>query len=72
MQVHHRCRNRACVNPEHLDVLTPAEHKLLHQVENRLNHLALQAAAGDTFMLMEADPHKRAAASRATIRWALT
>ncbi len=34
-QVHHTCRNRACVNPDHLVALTPAEHKRRHAIEDR-------------------------------------
>lgn len=26
MQVHHRCRNRRCVNVDHLELLSPREH----------------------------------------------
>jgi hypothetical protein len=27
---HHRCKNRACVNPWHIDILTKAQHSGLH------------------------------------------
>ena len=33
--VHHTCRNRACINPEHLVALTPAEHARIHALEDR-------------------------------------
>lgn len=31
--VHHECGNRRCVNPDHLAVLSEAEHKGLHLAE---------------------------------------
>ncbi len=32
--VHHTCRNRACVNVEHLQILTRQDHMQLHMVED--------------------------------------
>lgn len=29
--VHHRCEHPPCINPEHLQAVTPAEHGLLHR-----------------------------------------
>lgn len=33
-EIHHRCRNRLCVNVRHLEVVTKAEHGRLHAGEN--------------------------------------
>jgi hypothetical protein len=30
LQLHHRCHNTACVNPDHLQVMTASEHQLEH------------------------------------------
>jgi hypothetical protein len=29
-EVHHRCENKVCVNPEHLQLVTSCEHKRIH------------------------------------------
>jgi hypothetical protein len=31
--IHHVCENRRCINPEHLQVLTHAEHQRLHNTK---------------------------------------
>ena len=30
MVLHHKCGNKRCVNPDHLEMLTPAEHLAVH------------------------------------------
>lgn len=53
MQIHHRCRVKACVNPEHLTVISPTEH---HRIPNgqvkltweRVREIRERHAAGET------------------------
>jgi hypothetical protein len=35
--VHHRCGVRACVNPEHLELLSPGDHSRLHDALTPVN-----------------------------------
>ncbi|MDU4747377.1 HNH endonuclease [uncultured Pantoea sp.] len=38
MHVHHDCRNRKCINPDHLKVMTPDDHAALHAKELYSGH----------------------------------
>ena len=33
--LHHECRNKGCVNPEHLTPMSPGDHSRLHAAEGR-------------------------------------
>ena len=35
MLVHHRCFNKACVNPDHLELMTPSDHVTFHRNHER-------------------------------------
>ena len=37
MHVHHRCQQPGCINPEHLEALSPTDHAELHWAERRLD-----------------------------------
>lgn len=45
--VHHVCEERACINPEHLKVLTPAAHKAFHTRTMCEDLLRLSSSDGD-------------------------
>jgi hypothetical protein len=40
IEIHHRCENRACVRPDHLEALTAAQHLRLHGRYTREDVLA--------------------------------
>lgn len=33
MHLHHECRNKACVNPDHLVIIAPGDHNKIHGPE---------------------------------------
>ena len=39
MQIDHVCRVRRCVNPDHLQIVTPDQNKLLHQIRTGNKHI---------------------------------
>lgn len=34
-ELHHRCRNRGCVNPDHMEIIDSTNHKRMHAKEHR-------------------------------------
>lgn len=34
LQLHHKCRNKLCMNPDHLEPLTHLEHKKFHETRS--------------------------------------
>lgn len=40
MHVHHKCHTKGCINPAHLEALTPSEHMSLHQAERAAARVA--------------------------------
>lgn len=51
MQVHHTCRNKACLNPWHMELLTATEHRRLHYPERaaKLNQTRTHCKYGHPF-----------------------
>jgi hypothetical protein len=40
LHVHHKCHTKGCINPAHLEALTPSEHMSLHQAERAAARVA--------------------------------
>jgi hypothetical protein len=61
--VHHACENIHCLNPDHLDALTRAEHVKLHQKGEKNSNAVLTAEAvrDILFLVIEGVLHREIA-----------
>src|SRR5262252_2034107 len=59
MHLHHQCGNRACVNVEHLELVTPREHKARHA--EPLSERCTKCGSDDWYVFYRAnrDIHER-------------
>jgi hypothetical protein len=56
-QIDHVCRNRKCVRPDHLEVVTPRENTIRGQAPNTLRHLENRCKRGHDLRLARVRPN---------------
>lgn len=57
LHVHHRCHNRACCNPDHLELVRPSEHSAQHRREEAAQGRGWHAPEARALAIKNRNPH---------------
>lgn len=63
-EIHHKCRVKPCVNPDHLQCVTPEEHRLLHVAERNCCSFGHEWTEANTYVTKAGARYCRACKAR--------